>query len=228
MIELRNVWFSYFEDEYVLRDVNLSFEKGITIIMGPNGSGKTTLLKVASLIYKATKGQVTVNGIDYWSLSEGERLKIRRRIVYVHEKPTLLRGSALENVAYGLTIRGIKETEARESALEVMSELGIAHLANRRDVNRLSAGEKQLIAIARALVLNPDYLFLDEPLAHLHLTKRKNIVELLEKLKSKTTIVISSHDPIPLLTIADRIVILEEGKITHIGSPKELLEELYT
>ncbi|MHC1627461.1 MAG: energy-coupling factor ABC transporter ATP-binding protein [Candidatus Nezhaarchaeales archaeon] len=228
MIELRNVWFSYFEDEYVLRDVNLSFEKGITIIMGPNGSGKTTLLKVASLIYKATKGQVTVDGIDYWSLSEGEKLKIRRRIVYVHEKPVLLRGSALENVAYGLSIRGVKETGAKEKALEVMSKLGIAHLANRRGVNKLSAGEKQLIAIARALVLNPDYMFLDEPLAHLHLTKRKNIVELLEKLKSKTTIVISSHDPIPLLAIADRIVILEEGKITRIGSPKELLEELYT
>lgn len=226
MIELKNVWFSYIEDEYVLRDINLSFNRGVTIVMGPNGSGKTTLLKIASLIYRATKGQVIVDGIDYWSLSEGEKLKIRRRVVYVHEKPTLLRGSVIENVAYGLTLRGIDDEEAKRRALGVMEKLGIAHLANKRDANKLSAGEKQLIAIARALILNPQYLILDEPLANLHMAKRKSVIDLLKELKSEAVIVISSHDPMPLLGIADRIVTLEEGVITYMGAPNELLERL--
>ena len=228
MIELKNVWFSYTGDEYVLRDVTLSFDKGITVIMGPNGSGKTTLLKVAALIYKASRGQILVNGVDYWSLSEDEKLKIKRRVVYVHEKPILIRGTALDNVAYSLTIRGVSEKEAKSIALRVMDELEIGHLAHRRDANKLSAGEKQLIALARALAPKPDYLFLDEPLANLHITKRKSITKLLEKLKSEMAIAISSHDPIPILTIADRVVVLEEGRIASLLKPSEILKEIQT
>ena len=223
MIELRNIWFSYVNGIYVLKEINISFDKGISVIIGPNGSGKTTLLKIASCLYKPVKGKVIVNGVDYWSLEEQEMIKYRRRIVYVHEKPILLRGKVIDNIVYSLLIRGYGKVEAKEKAYRVAKQLGIAHLVNKK-VQELSIGEKQLVALARALVLKPDYLLLDEPLAHLHLSIRKRIIEVIKDMKNKA-IIIATHDPFLTLAVATKVIVLDEGRIVQVGKPEKIVKE---
>jgi len=114
MIKLVDVWFRYPKrKEWILKGITTSFKPGETnIIMGANGSGKTTLLKIAALLYKPCKGKVLVDGKNFWELDKNKRLLLRRKIVYVHEKPILLRGSVIYNIAYGLILRGIKVDKA--------------------------------------------------------------------------------------------------------------------
>jgi len=226
MIELRNIWFSYISNNYVIRNVSVSFDRDVIAIMGPNGSGKTTLLKIASCIYRPVKGKVIVDGVDYWSLSEQEKVKYRRRIVYVHEKPILLKGKVADNIGYGLRIRGYSRVEVEEKVIKIAKELNILHLIDKK-ANELSTGEKQLVALARALILNPNYLFLDEPLANLHLAVRRQVVEVLKKVRDegKTTIVIATHDPLLALTMASKVIILDRGRIVQTGKPQNILNK---
>lgn len=226
MIELRNIWFSYVGNNYVIRGISVSFDRGAIAIMGPNGSGKTTLLKIASCIYRPVKGKVIVDGVDYWCLNEQERVRYRRRIVYVHEKPILLRGKVIDNIGYGLSIRGYSRVEIEEKVINIAKELNILHLIDKR-VSELSIGEKQLVALARALVLNPNYLFLDEPLTNLHLAVRRQVIEVLKRIRDrgKTTIVIVTHDPLLTLTIASKVIILDRGRIVQIGEPRSILSK---
>jgi len=218
MIELVDIWFRYSsKGEWVLKGISISFKQQETcIVMGANGSGKTTLLKVAALLYKPCKGKVLVDGESFWELDRNRRLSLRRKVVYVHEKPILLRGSVIYNIAYGLVIRGVKVDEAVWKAERVLNELGIAYLAN-RDSKSLSIGEAQLISIMRALVLEPKIAFLDEPFAHLDRQKRKKLVELLELFKSRGTgFVITTHNDVVLKDLSiDRTFILENGRLVE-------------
>ncbi|MDI9619386.1 MAG: energy-coupling factor ABC transporter ATP-binding protein [Candidatus Nezhaarchaeota archaeon] len=223
MIELRKIWFSYSGDRHVLRDVDAQFDRGLTVVMGPNGSGKTTLLKVSSLLYKATKGKVMVDGVDYWSLKDPDKLRVRREVIYVHESPRVIRGSVLDNLAYGFKLRGLREGEALREVLRLVELLNMKHLAEERAVGGLSIGEKQLIALVRALALKPRYLFLDEPLAHVHLSKRRSVVRVLEDLKDSSAIVVSTHDPLPLLSVADEALLIDEGRVVFRGRAEEAL-----
>ena len=221
MIELRGVSFSYVRGRPALRGVDLALRRGLTAIVGPNGSGKTTMLKVASLIYRPDEGVVLVDGVDPWSLDERGALRVRRRVVYVHERPIMLRGSALDNVAKGLTLRGLSVDEARRGAMEALRELGIAHLALRR-AEGLSMGERQLVALARAIALSPDHILLDEPLAHLHVDLRSRVVDLLRALSRDRVVVVATHD-LYLASIADRVAVVEEGRVVRVGSPMDAL-----
>jgi len=107
IIKLRGVWHHYPDaSSWALKDVSVELGSGgITLVAGHNGSGKTTLLKIAALIYRPTRGEVTVNGRDFWILEEAEKIMVRRRITYIHEKPVLTRGRVLENIMYPLRIR---------------------------------------------------------------------------------------------------------------------------
>ena len=221
MIELRGVSFSYVRGRPVLRGVDLALRRGLTAIVGPNGSGKTTMLKVASLIYRPDEGMVLVDGVDPWSLDEQEALKAKRRVVYVHERPIMLRGSVLDNVARGLTLRGVSIEEARRGAMEALRELGVAHLAPRR-AEGLSMGERQLVALARAIALSPDHLLLDEPLAHLHMDLRSRVVELLRSLSKDRVVVVATHD-LYLASMADHVAVVEEGRVVRVGRPMDAL-----
>ncbi len=217
-VELEDVWFRYLSrGRWVLKGVSLSVENNeLLVITGPNGSGKTTLLKIISLIYEPLKGDVLVDQKKFWELSNSEKTLIRRKITYVHEKPVLLKGSVLYNVAYGLILRGYEEEEAFKRSEEILKELG---LETRASVNaqELSIGEAQLVALARALLLNPEILVLDEPFAHLDARKREILINLLkEKHKKGVGMVISSHQSDYLKNLnVSKTINLEDGKVVQ-------------
>ncbi|MFN3267697.1 MAG: energy-coupling factor ABC transporter ATP-binding protein [Zestosphaera sp.] len=215
-VELSNVWFQYPNTrKWVLKDISLSIGSNeLLVVTGPNGSGKTTLLKIISLIYEPSKGSVVVDRRNFWELSSSEKILIRRKITYVHEKPVILRGSVLYNIAYGLIIRGHKKEEALKKSREVLEELGLQDYAL-LSAHELSTGEAQLVALARALTLNPETLVLDEPFAHLDVRKREVLTKLLkEKVEEGVSVVISSHQSDYLRSLnATKIVNLEDGRI---------------
>lgn len=215
-VELSNVWFQYPNTrKWVLKDVSLSIGSNeLLVVTGPNGSGKTTLLKIISLIYEPSKGSVVVDQKSFWELSNSEKISIRRKITYVHEKPVILRGSVLYNIAYGLIIRGHKKEEALKKSREVLEELGLQDYAL-LSAHELSTGEAQLVALARALTLNPETLVLDEPFAHLDARKREVLTKLLKKkVEEGVSIVISSHQSDYLRSLnATKIINLEDGRI---------------
>ncbi len=217
MIELVDVWFKYSKgSSWALRGISIGFRPGeVTVIVGPNGSGKTTLLKVASLMYEPTKGKVLVDGEEFWSLSEEKQLSIRRKFIYVHEKPIMLRSSVLENVIYGLLIRGIDRATALRYGLNMLSSLELEHLAN-KSARRLSAGEAQLVAIARALVLKPKIAFLDEPFAFLDREKQRRLSRIIGAMRNESVgFVVATHNPSVIRDFADRIFILESGVVVE-------------
>ena len=213
-IRLKNIWFRYSGmDKWVLENISYEFkEKNIYVVIGPNGSGKTTLFKIASLIYKPLKGSVFTWDRDFWRLKDKEALIFRRKIVYVHEKPVLLHGSVLYNIAYGLIIRGYGKEDAFKKARDYMNELGLTYLLD-KNVNELSAGEAQLVSLARALILEPRMIFLDEPLAHIDIEKRKIVLDLIHRLKERAGIAIATHDIYLAYMLADEIISIENGKI---------------
>ncbi len=195
-IVLGNAWYRYpGGKDWAIRGASLSLGAGeIVVVTGPNGGGKTTLLKLLGLLYRPQRGRVIVGGRDYWSLPRRERVAVRRKIVYVHEKPVMLRGSVLYNVAYGLTLRGLDQKTATKKALKALRLLGAEHLAAKQ-AKTLSSGEAQLVSIARAIALDPETLLLDEPLAHLDRAKRRKLVQVLSTLASTgKTLVIATHN----------------------------------
>ncbi|OWJ54865.1 energy-coupling factor ABC transporter ATP-binding protein [Pyrodictium delaneyi] len=223
MIRLKDVWYRYSDNNWVLRGIDVEIREGeVLAIVGPNGAGKTTLMKIAAGIYRPLRGRVEAWGRDLWEAPGAERLALRRRIVYVHERPILIRGTVLDNIAYGLRIRGLDREKAQRRALEAARLLGIDGLLD-RPATGLSRGQQQLVAIARALAVEPKILLLDEPFAHLDREKRRLLLNVLEKLASSGTgAAIATHDTYLAARIASRAVLVENGK-AETGSIDELL-----
>lgn len=223
-IELRDVWYRYAgSSSWSLKGISIIIRnKETVLVIGHNGSGKTTMLKIVSLIYRPSSGVVFVNGNDFWALKESERTNLRRSIVYVHEKPAFLRGSVLSNVAYGLVIRGVSDGEVVRKCREILEELGMWGL-HRLSPHKLSAGQAQLMAVARALVIDPDVLLLDEPFAHLDSEKRETLTNtLIRRQRQGVSIVMSSHQVGYLGKLSvNKTVTLENGVMTRTREKRE-------
>lgn len=216
-IELRNIWYRYpGMTAWALENVSAELKSGrVILISGHNGSGKTTFLKIAALLYKPLRGEIMVDGQSFWKMNEIEKIMIRRRIAYVHERPILIRGSVLENITYPLKIRGLDSRDAVERVGRIMKELGLMKLAD-KSAKKLSAGQSQLIAIARAIAAEPELILLDEPFAHLDSRRAEFVAAALrERGKNGTGIVIASHGrgELPDILEPDEIITLEEGRV---------------
>lgn len=216
MIELSNINKS-FGNLQVLKDINLQIGKGeIVSIVGPSGAGKTTLLQIMGTLDKPDSGCVKYNGIDITSYKEKELSEFRNRhIGFVFQFHQLLpEFTAEENIMIPALIAGVSDIDARARAIELMKMLDIADRATHKP-SEMSGGEKQRIAVARALINRPDVILADEPSGSLDSKNRDELYKLFFNLRESLnqTFVIITHDE-SLSEITDRSIKIVDGVIT--------------
>jgi putative ABC transport system ATP-binding protein len=218
---MSGVTFAYGEGELrreVLRDVSLAVAPGeIVLLTGPSGSGKTTLLTLIGALRAMQEGSARVLGQEMSGASEGERVRLRRRIGFIFQNHNLLGFlSARENVAMALELDGaLTEAQRRERAGAMLAAVGLADHTEKLPA-KLSGGQRQRVAVARALVGSPGLILADEPTAALDKQSGQEVVHLMRDLArgQGVPILLVTHDP-RILSIADRIVAMEDGRITN-------------
>jgi len=200
----------------IILDVDiLNFQEGkIYAIVGPNGSGKTTLLNILNLLEKPDEGQISFYDQKITNKSNSDTLEIRRRMTLVNQDPFLFHSSVYDNIAYGLKIRSIPSKVQKSRIRSALNIVGLSGFKDRK-ANQLSGGEAQRVVIARALVIEPEVLFLDEPTANID-QKYIDVVErIIKKIKKeiKTTVIFTTHDLSQAYRLADEVISLLDGKI---------------
>lgn len=228
-LALRNVSHG-FDDTDVLDDVTLAVEQGETVaIIGPSGTGKTTLLRLLSLFYRPETGTVEMDGTDVWTLSERERLDVRRRIGMVFQEANLFDATVRRNVSYGQHIRRswrdrlvhwVSRFGGGNTSEEVAEALDIVGLADAetQSANSLSGGEAQRVAFARALAYDPDFLFLDEPTSDLDPRNTAVIEDAIDTARTRGLgVAIATHDMNQAERVADRVAVMLEGRLIEFG-----------
>lgn len=196
----------------VLKGCSFSFDRGgIYVLTGPNGSGKSTFLRICALLEEPDKGKVSYL---YGNNVLEKNTELRRRITLVLPRVGIFNTTVFKNAAYGLKVRGLhrKEIEGR-----VNRALNFVGLTNKKHHNALtlSSGEAQRLGIARAIVIEPEILFLDEPTASVDKENTETIEQIIMDLKKegKSTIIITTHDMAQAKRLADIMLIMSEGKI---------------
>lgn len=221
IVELENIYKNYGELQ-VLTDINLKIKRGTsTALVGPTGSGKTVMLRLINMLEKPSSGTVYFEGINA-NASSKIRLKIRRQIGMVFQKPLAFKSSVYNNVAFGLKIRG--KTENMDKKIkETLEVIGLKGYENRNAL-KLSGGETQRLALARAMITEPKLLLLDEPTANLDPISTGKMEELIEKInrESETTIIMTTHNLSQGQKLSDRMVMLNNGRILQSGTPDEI------
>ena len=204
-----------YNGKIVLDVDNLNFQEGkIYAIVGPNGSGKTTLLNTLNLLEKPDEGQIFFHDQEITNKSNFDTLEIRRRMTLVNQDPFLFHSTVYDNIAYGLKIRSIPPKVQKSRIKSALNIVGLSGFKDRK-ANQLSGGEAQRVVIARALVIEPEVLFLDEPTANID-QKHIDIVErIIKKIKKeiKTTVIFTTHDLSQAYRLADEVISLLDGKI---------------
>jgi molybdate transport system ATP-binding protein len=207
-------------------DVSLHVEAGCTAaLLGPNGSGKSTVVSAIAGVVPLRAGTVTV-GEEVWEQpAQRKRLPPQRRSVGVVFQGLLLFPSlsVVDNVAYGIVAAGESRRRARSDVKELMDELDIVHLADRRP-HQLSGGQAQRVALARALATKPRVLLLDEPMSALDIESRAEARRKLRRTLSAFSgaVILVTHDPLEAMSLADRVVIVEHGRVTQEGTQTEI------
>lgn len=220
-IRLDNI--QYTKDRTILSVPSLSVIQGeILGIMGPNGAGKSTLIKILSCLQAPTSGKL------YYKNAELPISKIpleqRRKWAVVLQQTLIFDTTVFQNVAAGLKIRKISKSEIKQKVNFWLEQFGISHLA-KKNAHQLSGGEAQRVNLARALILDPEVLYLDEPFSALdYPTKVKLLKDFKEIIKqTKTTTIFVSHDLTEIQYMSDRLAILIDGKIVQIGSTADVI-----
>jgi len=205
----------------VLEVQTLSIHSGeVLAVVGPNGAGKSTLLLTLARLLKPEHGEIWFNGKPAAAESA---LRYRRRIGLVMQDPLLFDMSVYENVASGLTFRGVPKNEIAPRVEKWLAQLGISHLAKRR-ASELSGGEGQRVSLARALVLDPELLLLDEPFSALDSPTRTRLIDDLGRIlpESGVTTIFITHDLAEARKLGDRLAVLLDGKLIQTGTPGQL------
>ena len=222
IIELKDIFVS-FGEEKVLDGLNLAIrDKEFITLLGPSGCGKTTTLRIIAGFLDADSGEVvfedkTINGVPSY----------KRQVNTIFQRYALFPHlNVYENVAFGLRVKKLKEKEIKEIVTEML------HLVNldgfeKRSISTLSGGQQQRVAIARAIANKPKVLLLDEPLAALDLKLRKDMQKELRRIQRQLgiTFVFVTHDQEEALTMSDRVVVMNKGKIQQIGTPQDIYNE---
>jgi tungstate transport system ATP-binding protein len=222
MIELSHVSKRFGEKE-VLNDISITIEKGeIFTFIGPSGTGKSTLLRLINLLDTPSSGSVLFDGKDT-AVSERDKVRIRRRMSMVFQKPVALKGNVYENVASGLKFRGISSEEIADRVPEGLELVGMKGYEQRK-ATTLSGGELQRVAIARAIVTRPEVLLLDEPSANLDPVSTEKIENLISEIRDRfgTTIILSTHDMVQGQRLATRIAVVLNRTLGQVGSSHDI------
>lgn len=207
----------------ILKSINVGLDRGkVLALIGPTGAGKTTLLRLIDMLDKPSTGRIVFDGVDV-STSEKARLKARRRMSFVLQKPVVFNTGVYDNVAYGLKWHGVDRRQTREKVDGILETVGLAAY-RKRNARTLSGGEVQRVAIARALVTRPDVLLLDEPTANLDPVTASKIEELIWGIirRDAITVVMATHDMSQGQRLADRISVLLNGEIVQSGGAREV------
>jgi tungstate transport system ATP-binding protein len=216
MIQIRNL-LVHRNDREVLRVESLDIQRGeVLAIVGPNGSGKSTLLLALAHLLKPALGEVKFNER---SLKEWDELEYRRRISFVFQDPLLMDMSVEENIALGLKFRGVPKVEIKTRVSKWSKAMGVELLLNRR-AGQLSGGEAQRVSLARAFVLDPELLLMDEPFSAVDPPTRAQLMKDLSKLllRDHRTTVFVTHNLKEAAQMGDRVAVVIGGELKQVGT----------
>lgn len=210
-----------------VRDVSIDVVEGeIFCVMGLSGSGKSTLIRCLTRLIEPTAGTITINGADVTAMDATALRNLRRNAVsMVFQRFALFpHRRVVENVAFGLEVRGMGQAEREASALDVLNMVGLNGWEYHYP-HELSGGMQQRVGLARALAVDPDVLLCDEPFSALDPLIRREMQDELLRLQQtlNKTIVFITHDFLESLKIGDRIAIMKDGEIVQIGTPEEIV-----
>ena len=222
IIKLKNISVA-FDGEQVLDSLNLEIkDKEFITFLGPSGCGKTTTLRLIAGFLEPDEGDVVFEG-----------KKINGVPAYKRQVNTIFQRYALfphlnvyENVAFGLRVKKLPENEIKQKVTEMLELVNLSGF-EKRNIATLSGGQQQRVAIARAIANHPKVLLLDEPLAALDLKLRKDMQKELKKIQQQLgiTFVFVTHDQEEALTMSDRVVVMDKGKIQQVGTPQDIYNE---
>ena len=212
-LKITNVQKRY-NNKTALKDCSYGFVRGgVYALMGPNGSGKSTLLRVCSLLEPVAEGDIiyTSGGVVL-----AHDLTLRRRLTLVLPRVGAFNTTVFKNVAYGLLMRGIEKGRIVEQAKTALEAVGLLHKAQQNALT-LSSGETQRLGIARAMAIEPELLFLDEPTASIDEENTSIVEEIILALKraGKTTVIMTTHDREQAERLADQVVLMRSGMILN-------------
>lgn len=213
----------HYQGRTALKGVDLQINEGeVLALIGPRGAGKTTLLRILDLLELPSSGEVYFHGVNV-TASERLRLWARRRMSFVAQKPVVFSGSVRDNVACGLKWRGGYSKSVGGRIEDALGLIGMSKYVD-RDAKALSVGEMQMVALARALVSDPEVLFLDEPTASLDPLSAAKVERVLQRLINlrRMTVVMTTHDMGQGQRLAHRIGVLMAGQLVQIGEPREI------
>jgi len=228
MIELRNVCKSWNHGQtFAVRDVSLCVEAGqVLALLGGSGSGKTTTVRMINRLIEVTSGEIIVAGKD---ISQSDPVQLRRGIGYVFQRIGLLPHlNVADNVTLLLKVKGIDAKQRYEKAAELLELVELPPLTFlQRMPGELSGGQQQRVGFARAIAAQPSVMLLDEPFGALDPVTRDTLQTEFLRLQKKFgwTAVIVTHDMAEALLLADRIAVMQDGKVIRIGTPTELMND---
>jgi len=221
VLELHDIAVAY-DGRTVLDVPHLAIRRGeVLTLLGENGSGKTTLLRLLGLLVRPVRGRVVFGGEEVNFGSARRLLELRRRMASVMQEPLLCRMSVRRNVALGLRFRGLSKPETEQRVDAWLKTLSISHLGD-RPASKVSGGEAQRTSLARAMVVNPEVLFLDEPFAALDAPTRQSLLQEFQAVlaDSGVTAIFATHDRSEALGLGGRVAVLMRGGVAQVDSPE--------
>ena len=221
IVTLRNLS-KYFKDTHAVRDVSLEIRSGeFFSILGPSGCGKTTLLRMIAGFEQPTSGEIFVDGVEITNVPPQDRgigMVFQNYALFPHM-------TVFGNVAFGLETKNIQKAEIRRRVEKILDAVHLLHKIQTR-VPLLSGGEQQRVAVARALVVEPAVLLMDEPLSNLDVALRLKTREEIRALQRRfgITTVYVTHDQSEAMSLSDRIAVMRGGRVEQVGAPSEIYE----